>query len=383
MKVNFRSLGKKLLKLLPWLAIAATGFIQLAVLSSSSGLGDFGSFYASGQAASMGQDPYGVYTLTARAVYGDLETAFPNLNPPISLVFFELLSKTHPETARTVWTGLSVGFYLLGLLLLYLRFRPALIWIFWALVLPGFWDTLVLGQIYTLVFLLGVCAWISLANQRQTWTGIFHGILASIKPNLLFVPFLMLINHQKRAALAAFSLFLLISLLPVLRYGPGIYQQWYEAVSQASWVRLPHYLSLPALGMRIGASWLGYALAGLLLLGLCAWVWRKEPAALLAGALALVGAILASPLATPRFILLLVPVFFTFSRTLRLSGPAAILLLPTSLLIWSGFNHPDLLVWTSLVYPAALLWLLFLLVGASPANTKGGGMGQATKKPHQ
>ena len=58
-------------------------------------LGDFGSFYASGQAAMVGDDPYAVHELTMNNAV--------NLNPPASLLVFAPMTAIDPYTLRRVW----------------------------------------------------------------------------------------------------------------------------------------------------------------------------------------------------------------------------------------------------------------------------------------
>src|SRR3712207_9139947 len=114
------------------------------------GLWDFGSFVASGRAASEGLNPYGIYPLTLRVELPGFESWNPNLNPPISALLFQAFDVADPYLVYRVWRWISVAFYAATILLLIRRFGhlQATVVALWAFALAGFWDTLFLGQIY-------------------------------------------------------------------------------------------------------------------------------------------------------------------------------------------------------------------------------------------
>jgi hypothetical protein len=91
------------------------------------------------------------------------------------------------------------------------------------------------------------------------------------------------------------------------------------------------------------------------------WAWRKRPDWRTGSALALLVAILASPLATPRFTVFLLPPLFSESRYNRALIPASLLLIPTSLVVWLGFQSAQLRLVVGFVYPFALIGLTILL----------------------
>jgi len=117
-----------------------------ALLGSPSGpvpLGDFGSFYASGEAARQGLDPFGVYPLTLDANLGQGSGAAANLSAPFSVVLFQFMSAFDPQSARLGWFvaslaafGLSVG------LLARSNWRIRSLHIVWPFAMAGFWETL-------------------------------------------------------------------------------------------------------------------------------------------------------------------------------------------------------------------------------------------------
>src|SRR5688572_12031820 len=125
-------------------------------------LWDFGSFVESGRAAREGLNPYGVYPLTFRVVLPGFEAWNPNLNPPVSALLFQFFGLAEPHLMFRVWYWISLVLYAATVALLCLRFRdaPRLVLAIWALALAGFWDTLLLGQIYVPLVLVGVAGWL-------------------------------------------------------------------------------------------------------------------------------------------------------------------------------------------------------------------------------
>ena len=366
---SLHSLSQKAFHLLPWLVFVGLLFYNLAFLFNSPSilnslsLGDFGSFVASGLAVKDGENPYGIYPLTSKARYQGIVEYFPNMNPPVSILIFDLLAVFEPAVALRIWTVLSFLFYLGGLILLYRNYHPDSIWFGWALVLAGFWDTLALGQIYTLLFAILVVAWMCLRSHHETAAGILIGILVAIKPNLLLWPVLLFLAGYRRPAIWGFATTLALSILPIFRYGTQVYLQWFEVVSQASWISMPHYLSLFGVAARFDIPWLGPVLALVLLIFVTWWAWKYRPDTLATSEIALIASILASPLATPRFTLFLVPFFFMEYQDARRKLPAALFLFPTSLIIWLGFQSQPLRLFVGLIYPFALSLLLLRTMG--------------------
>jgi hypothetical protein len=86
-------------------------------------LSDFGSFYASGIAASEGLDPYDVYPLTNYAWSSGFFDWNPNLNPPISVIFFEYITKFQPYLAFNYLWIMSFSLYVF--ICIFLLFKNA------------------------------------------------------------------------------------------------------------------------------------------------------------------------------------------------------------------------------------------------------------------
>jgi hypothetical protein len=262
------------------------------------GLWDFGSFVASARAAKEGLNPYGIYELTLHVELPGFESWNPNLNPPISALLFQLFDIADPHMSYRIWRWISIAFYAATVVLLVRRFAgvQAVIVALWAFALAGFWDTLFLGQIYLPLVFAGVAAWMLLERGNGLAAGILIGIIVSMKPNFLVWPALLFLSGYYRPALIASITAGIISAIPLLVYGPEVYRQWFELV--ASDRERAFFLtngSFAGLAARAGMPVLGLILSLALLAGLALWAFLRRPDVLVASALALVAALLASP----------------------------------------------------------------------------------------
>src|SRR5918993_3183372 len=239
------------------------------------GLWDFGSFVASGRAASEGLNPYGIYPLTLRVELPGFESWNPNLNPPISTLLFQAFDVADPYVTYQVWRWISVGVYAAAILLLVSRISnrvEALVIAVWAFALAGFWDTLFLGQIYLPLVFAGIAAWLLLERGAGLWAGLLIGIIVAMKPNFLVWPVLLLLSGHQRSAIVAFVTACAISLIPVGVYGPEVYRQWFELVAaDASRALFLTNGSFAGLAARAGIPSSGLLLGLLLLAGLAVW----------------------------------------------------------------------------------------------------------------
>ncbi len=303
----------------PLLAGAAALLLALAVWSLSRalptpGLLDFGSFVASGRAASEGLDPYGIYPLTFHVVLPGFESWNPNLNPPAALPLFQAFDWFEPHQAFRHWWSLSVASFALGIALLARAYRPRdwVLPVLWAAALAGLWDTLVLGQIYLPLALAGFLGWLCLDRNRPILAGLAIALVVSVKPNFLVWPALLFLAGHWRAPVAMGVAAVLLALLPALLYGPEVYLQWAQLVaSDAERARFLTNASLAGILERVGLSGaIPLAVNLAILAGLALWAFLKKPSVLHASAVGLAGSLVASPLAWVHYALLLVPVFF-------------------------------------------------------------------------
>jgi hypothetical protein len=353
-----------------------TGFVLavasvLAIMSEAARtwpgdwLWDFGSFIESGRAAAAGLNPYGIYPLTFHVVLPGFEAWNPNLNPPVSALVFQLFDLAEPHQMFRIWYGVSFALYAVTVALLLIRYPevPRLVLAVWAFALAGFWDTLLLGQIYVPLVLAGVGAWLLLDKGATIWAGVLIGVVVAIKPNFAVWPVLLFLSGTFRPAVVSFLTVAIVSLIPALVLGPEVYRQWLALLaSDAERAFFLTNASLTGLAARVGVPALGWMLSLLLLAGTAVWaVSRRRPWAEVS-AMALVVALLASPIAWVHYTLFLLPVFFSKWRLEGVRLVAALLIVPVPFVI-SQFGKS---AWTQFtigsVYNWALVLLLFVLL---------------------
>ena len=347
------------------LAAALTALIVWQLQRSLPGslLWDFGSFMGAGRAAAEGLDPYGIYPgLTFRVELPGFESWNQNLNPPVSLLLFQPLSYLDPAEAFRLWWAVTAVAYAALVSLLVRRYRPEapLVPALAAWAAAGFWDTLVLGQIYVPLALAAAGAWLLLERGRLLAAGLLIGVVVAVKPNFLVWPGLLLLAGYPRVAFAAAGCAAVLSLAPAALYGPGVYRLWLDVLSQDAQrgVFLTN-TSLPGLFLRFGYGTAGLAASLVLLAGLAFWARRYRPDPLRASALGLLGALLASPLAWIHYTLLLLPLFFRPPLTPALAVAACLLVIPVPVLLDRFMSAPG---WQQATIGSVYAWALLLLM---------------------
>jgi hypothetical protein len=319
-------------------------------------LHDFGAFVAAGRAVRDGLDPYGVYALTPRG--GDV--AFPNLNPPVLLLPFRMLAPGDPRELFAIWYGVNLALYGLALALL-ARAHP---WhrrttsLAWAVAFAPLWVTVGLGQVYVALTLLAAGTYVLLARGRGAAAGALLGLLVAAKPNFILWPVLLFAAGERRAALVAASVGGVLSAVPLLLWGPGIYRDWI-ATSAALSARTGLTGLVEILAASAGAPAVGWLLTGAGVLALLAAVRRRRGARPASG-LGLVGSLLLLPATNPGYFLVLAPVFLSDRWTRARVAAAALLMAPGLMAI---------LVAPALVYAGALALLAAsLCLGPRPGD---------------
>jgi hypothetical protein len=330
------------------------------------GLWDFGSFVASGRATKEGLNPYGVYPLTLRVELPGFESWNPNLNPPISALLFQAFDVADPYKAYQAWRWISLIFYVATVALLVHRFSDRLqatVIALWAFALAGFWDTLFLGQIYLPLVFAGIAAWLFLERGMGLWAGILIGIVVAMKPNFLVWPALLFLSGHRRPAITSIVTAGTISLIPVVIYGPKIYRQWLELVAvdgeRALFLTNGSFAGLAA---RAGVPSLGLLLGFLLLAALSAWALWRRPDILTVSAMALVAALLASPLGWVHYTLFLLPVLVRHWHRPAMHVVALLLIIPVPFIIDQLAKPAWIQLTLGSVYGWALVLCLALLI---------------------
>lgn len=269
---------------------------------------DFGSFIASGRAASQGLDPYGVYRLSAR-VDG---VGLPNLNPPLSILVLEPVAWHDPHLLFAIWYVVNAALYLLILWLLRRAYpeHATLPRQLWALSIFGFWIVLLSGQVYVLIALIATLAWLALRGGHRSRAGVLIGLLVALKPNFVLWPVLLFVSGRRREAVLSGMVAAGLSALPAVVYGPSVYLEWIRASAETA--RLTGTRgTLIEFANAIGLPSIGVPLTALLIVLAIAWAWRHRQPVLDLTAYALVTSLLLLPETNPGYLLVLLPLFFS------------------------------------------------------------------------
>jgi hypothetical protein len=254
-----------------------------SILSPDRTLKDFSTFVEAGAAYNQGMNPYKLYFEFPEGS-GEVEPTVdeehsPNLNPPISLYPFSLLAKTDWEAARN-WLNVVSAVTYAGVCYMLLRAYPwqrkAIVGL-WLLAVAGFWYTLLLGQVYMLLLVLGASALLLIERgQGHLVAGVLIGLLVAIKPNFVVWPALMLLAGHRRPALTSLLVAALVSTVPLVIEGPTVYTQWLDAARGYPRAALALNAALFGETARLGVPALGYGVAFAILgaAGYFAWRWR-------------------------------------------------------------------------------------------------------------
>jgi hypothetical protein len=280
---------------------------------------DFGSFVASGQLANQGKNPYGIDSpLIFSVIFQKLNHSgiAPNLNPPISVLLFQLIADIPPALSVQAWRILSLSFYIFSLYLLFGHYKTEAsipLWkVAWALTLAGFWHTLELGQIYTFLLLLVVGIFMETKKGNSISAGLLLGILIAFKPNFIFWAIALAAAGHWVIFAAAGVAATTISVIPLYFYGFKIYQQWLEATrlftpdllifpGNNSLQGLAAHFNLPEAGLAISV---GLSIATLIIIS------RRKPALFNIHSISVIISLLISPIAWTGYTILTLPLFF-------------------------------------------------------------------------
>jgi hypothetical protein len=324
-------------------------------------LRDFGTFYESGSAALDGRNPYEIHENSYRVTIKHFDGANPNLNPPASLLVFAPISLFEPHlTLQVIWWGSLITFLTVLLILNRIYRPPGGNWlVIWAISMPGFWGTIMLGQIYVVLLIAVAAAWILQDRGRLVAAGLLIGLVAAFKTNFLVWPVLLLFAGHWRTAVPAFGSFTVLSVLPVLFFGPQVYDQWIEMIvnddpARILWVT---NMSVIAYASRLGLPWLGQLVAAAILLGLAWWAWRRRPGARDTGLVAIIAGLLASPVAWIHYGLFLLPPLYATAWTRTMAVGAILLVTPRP--VANGLFYGP--AWMEVTLGSLYIWGLLLL----------------------
>ncbi len=236
---------------------------------------------------------------------------------------------------------------------------------------PNVW-AMILGQTAIVMAALIAIAWWGLRTGHWQIAGVCLA-LATIKPHLVFllVPAVLIwaIYRQRWRLVIAFAITLGILILLPMLWRPTWPLDWLTAANYYS----SFYSFDPPLAMLTGSTWLGWLLAGVLLVW-TAVAWRRTPDPDWALSMVLVIAALAAPRATQaNQLVLLLPLFFVFTHLPRAYIIAIIEIGLLAGLWWIGLNllpatpGPQQVQWQHrLISPILPIGLMLALLFFSP-----------------
>jgi len=338
---------------------------------------DFDSFWRSARAMLEGQNIY------------DTGVDLVNLNPPLWTVLISPLGLLEPITAYRVFVLISlvvvVGYLAWTVEELHLRPGWTVVGVVLLLLSSPLLATLALGQVYPVLALGLVAAWVADRRDGQEISGAALGLVVALKPSLLPVLLWPLVRRRWRALVAALIAGAVATLVGVVVLGPGATLDYIGVLREQPVSTYWDNASLPSAAARLFTEnpyaqnvatlpWMvpvGYAL-GIAAIALTAMRVRHGPDV---GLWVLVAAsLLASPIAWHNYLVLLGPgVLLLLAR--GMAAPAFLLLALQSIpaqwpLIWNQRGTVvATLAMTLYLYILIAHWLALLAATREQAGT--------------
>ncbi|MCA1847465.1 MAG: DUF2029 domain-containing protein, partial [Actinobacteria bacterium] len=305
------SAGVWILALALWLDVSFIGVALERISTDSMAIhGDFDTFWRSAAALWEGRDVY------------DTGARLTNLNPPFWILLVSPLGLLEPLVAYRVFVlitlVITVGYLAWMADELRLRSRWAVVGVVMLLLSSPLLATLALGQIYPVLALGLVAAWVADRRGRSSISGSALGLVVALKPSLAPVLLWPLVRRRWRAFGAALASGVAATLVAAVAVGPGATLDWLRLLSDRSASPYWDNASLPGAAARLFTEsefaqhvailpWtipVAYALGiGAIAITAVRAGWGSE-----AGLWALVAAsLLASPIAWHNYLVLLGP----------------------------------------------------------------------------
>ncbi len=301
-------------------AVSRTVFFLLLLLNILGNLGwaldrgrslqDLGSFLHSGASYKLGVNPYAYhFWIFPQPISADAL----NLNPPISIYFFELMTLVSSNLVKYSLFATTVVLFLITVLALvrvYPNKRDPVILLL-TFGLAGLWHLLGYLQIYAPLIVAVVAAWLSMRRGNLLIAGLLIGFVAAVKPNFIIWPALLLAGGHWRISLYAIATAAIISVIPLAIDGPEVYREWLDLSLSFGGLQWASNASLASMGYRFGLPVAGQIMGSALVVAVAAWLWRQRPGLLDATSLALVTVLLFGPISWAGYTLFLLPVLFS------------------------------------------------------------------------
>jgi alpha-1,2-mannosyltransferase len=204
---------------------------------------DFDSFWRSARAMLEGRNIY------------DTGVQLVNLNPPVWTVLISPLGLLEPLTAYRVFVLISlvvvVGY--LAWTVEELRLRPGwtVVGVVMLLLSSPLLATLALGQVYPLLALGLVAAWVADRRDEREISGAALGVVVALKPVLLPVLLWPLVRLRWRALAAALIAGAVATLLGIVVLGPGATLDYFGVLRDQSVSTYWDNASLPSAAARL------------------------------------------------------------------------------------------------------------------------------------
>ncbi len=293
-------------------------------LSEFPEMGDFSKFYMSARYFWEGKDIYAPVPLsTFRNPHDEIfnklqllprdklksarENLHPNLNPPFQTLLMAPLGLIGYEKAFWIYSFLSITMGLVALVLISRELTatkhdlPVLLgYLTVILCYYPSWVSIVFGQFSFTLLLLITLGWLAARSGKDKMAGIYLGLAMSLKIFIGLFLIFFLIRRRWRLLSWLVSIFIILSLLPLLIMGIGTYKDYLSILSGITRL-FGGSENLPLINRPDVALALTRICSLTFLCGL-GWVaWPREPAASpdqfdLGFSLTIVGMFLLSPL---------------------------------------------------------------------------------------
>lgn len=200
---------------------------------------DFPSFYSAAKALVSNHDPYQILFADYFPIVKKLS---PNLNPPITLLFFTPLTYFNYFHALFLWLSISLTLGFIGLnITVKLTFSPDFIrknkvsfYLFYLAFFPTLMN-IMMGQLGTLILFFIMLGYYFYTKKNDYFAGILWGIIISMKIFPAFLFLYILTQKRYKNALIISLTFSILWFFPYLIYGKIIYQEYFSALTHALW----------------------------------------------------------------------------------------------------------------------------------------------------